>query len=198
MTPNSNASWIEALNPDVMRPRLMAASIYIAAFESLKDVIVDRVRDFFWSGFDESGDTLDSEYSSNVLSRNKSPLYASLDWLKEMEAIEDSDVERFKRVKACRNTLAHDLLSRLGSEGLPEDFDACFGDMVALLRKIEVWWITNVDIPVNPDFDAEDVDEEGIDPGSVIAIQLLCDIALGDESESRKYYDELRKQAERR
>lgn len=195
MDPNVKRSWEEFLNPEVMRPRLIAASIYIAGFEALKDAVVGRIRDFFWTGFDESGDKIDPKYESDVLARNKSPVYASLDWLKGMNAIDEADVETFNRVKACRNTLAHNLLSTLGSEGLPDDFDECFTQMVALLRKIEVWWITNVEIPTDPDFDGRGVDEEGIVPGPIMTIQLLCDIALGDEERSRFYYNEFRKQS---
>jgi len=113
-----------------------------------------------------------------------------------MDAINEADVETFNRVKACRNTLAHNLLSTLGSEGLPSDFDDCFTEMVALLHKIEVWWITNVEIPTDPDFDGCDVDEESIVPGPIMTIQLLCDIALGNGERSRYYYDEFRKQSE--
>jgi len=88
-----------------------------------------------------------------------------------MHAIDDGDLATFDRVKACRNTLAHKLFSMLGSEGLPADFEECFSDMVALLRKIEVWWITNVEIPTNPDFEGKELDEEGIVPGSVMSMQ---------------------------
>lgn len=196
MDPNVKRSWEEFLNPEVMRPRLIAASIYIAGFEALKDAVIGRIRDFFWNGFDESGDKIDPKYKSDVLARNKSTVYASLDWLKGMDAINEADVETFNRVKACRNTLAHNLLSTLGSEGLPDGFDECFTEMVRFLRKIEVWWITNVEIPTDPDFDGRDVDEEGIVPGSIMTIQLLCDIALGDREQSRFYYDEFRKQSE--
>jgi hypothetical protein len=187
-------SWEGFLNPEITRPRLIAASIYIAGFEILKDSIVGRVRNFFWTGFDESGEKIDTKYQSEVLARNRSPVYASLQWLKEMSAIDDSDLQVFDRVKICRNTLAHELFSMLISKGLPEDFDRCFGDMVALLRKIEVWWIINIEIPTNPDFDDKEVDENGIVPGPVMGMQLLMDIALGDEERSRFYYDEFRKQ----
>ena len=154
MDSKGKQSWEEFLNPELTRPRLIAASIYIAGFESLKDSIVDRIRTFFWTGFDrETGDKIDPKYTSDVLARNKSPVYASLDWLKEQSAIDDADLVTFERVKRCRNTLAHKLLSVLSSRGLPEDYAQCFADMVALLRKIEVWWIVNVEIPTNPDFD---------------------------------------------
>lgn len=193
MDPKFIQSWEEFLNPEVMRPRLIAASVYIAGFEALKDSIVGRIRDFFLNGFDEAGDNIDPKYQSDVLARNRSPIHASLDWLKERNAIDDSDLSAFVRVKSCRNTLAHKLIAVLGTEGLPTDFEQCFTDMVTLLRKIEVWWITNVDIPTDPDFDSAKVDEGGIIPGPVLHMQLLVDIALGDDERSKFYYDEFRK-----
>ena len=196
MNPNVTRTWEEFLNPEVMRPRLITASIYIAGFESLKDAIVDHIRDFFWTGFDESGDKIDPKYRSDVLARKRSPVYASLDWLTEMNVIDDADVDAFNRVKACRNTLAHNLFSMLASQGLPPDFEQCFTEMLALLRKIEVWWITNVEIPTNSDYDGSEIDEEEIVPGRLMAMQLLWDIALGDEERSRFYYNEFHKQSE--
>jgi hypothetical protein len=112
-------------------------------------------------GFDRKpGDRIDPVYRSDVLARNRSPVYASLDWLKERNAT-------------------------LGSEGLPPDFEQCFSDMVIFLRKIEVWWIANVEIPTNPDYDGSDIVEEAIVPGPIMSMQLLLDIALGDEERSR-------------
>ncbi|MCY3728464.1 MAG: hypothetical protein OXF97_05645 [Nitrospira sp.] len=192
---NVKRSWEEFLNPEVTRPRLIAASIYIAGFEVLKEAIVDRTRDFFWMGFDESGDHIDLRYQSDVRARNESPVYASLSWLREMNVINDADIGVFDRVKACRNTLAHKLFSTLASEGLPPDFEQRFTEMVALLHKIEVWWIVNVEIPANPDYDGSHIDEEEIVPGRLAGIQLLRDIALGDEERSRFYYEEFRKQS---
>jgi hypothetical protein len=193
LDPHIGQSWEEFLNPGVMRPRLIAASIYIAGFEVLKESIVDRIRDFFRNGFDESGDKIDPKYTADVLARNRSPVHASLAWLKDQNAINDHDVETFDRVKGCRNNLAHKLLSVLESEGLPGEYAQCFFDMVALLRKIEEWWITNVEIPTNPDFDGAEVDEGGFVPGPVMTMQLLMDIALGDDERSRLYYDGFRK-----
>jgi hypothetical protein len=196
MDPKVKHSWEQILNPKITRPRLIAASIYIAGFETLKDSIVDRIRSFFWVGFNESGDMIDPKYRSDVLARNRSPVYASLEWLKEMHAIDDGDIEIFNRVKTCRNTLAHNLISTLSSEGLPSNYEKCFSDMIALLRKIEVWWIINVEIPTNPDLDDSEVDEAGIVPGSIMVMQLLMDIALGDDERSRFYIEKFSKQTE--
>ena len=196
MNPDVKRSWEDFLNPEVMRPRLIAASIYVAGFEALKDVLVERIRDFFYAGFDEKGDKIDPKYQADVLSRNRSPVYASLAWLRDMKVIDDEDMNTFDRLKTCRNVLAHDLLATLSSQGLPVDFPKCLEDMVVLLHKIEVWWTANVEIPTNPDFDGVAIDQGDIVPGSVLSMQLLMEVALGDEQRSKFYYDEFRKRAE--
>lgn len=195
MDPKFQQSWENFLNPAILRNHLISASIYIASFEALKDAVIGRTRDFFWNGFDQAGDRIDPKYGHDVLSRNKSTVYASLDWLKEMGAISDADIESFNHVKECRNVLAHRLLATLGSEGMPPDFQKRFQEMVALLHKIELWWIREVEIPTNPDFDEQDIDEDGIMPGRVMVIKLLCDIALGDDKSSRFYYEQFKKRA---
>ena len=111
MDPEIQKSWEDFLNPEVTRGRLLKASVYVASFEALKDCIIDRIRDFFCVGFNTSGEIIDPRYEAQVLSRNRSRLYASLDWLKEQDAIDDADVTIFEKVKMCRNKLAHELLS---------------------------------------------------------------------------------------
>jgi uncharacterized protein YutE (UPF0331/DUF86 family) len=190
--PAIRLTWDEFLNPDLTRPRLVAASVYLAGFEALENSIVGRIRDFFGNGFDKNGDRIGSEYRSDVLARNRSPVYASLDWLKEHRALDEQDLQTFERAKACRNLLAHELFSLVAAGGLPAGFHECFSEMSALLRKVEVWWIANVEIPTNPDYDGAEIDEAKIVPGPVVGMQLLMTIALGDDERCRFYYREFR------
>ncbi len=183
--------WEEVLNPDVLRPRMAQAALFIVGFELLKDTVVDRIRRFFWRGFNENGEIIDPEYDT-VLSKNKSPVYASLDWLAEQEAIDEGDRQTFERIKQCRNEIAHEMLNVL-SQGLPPEFADRFSELLALLRKIEVWWIVGVDVPSDPQFDGQTINEEGIVPGPILNLRLLHDIALGPPDVSRFYYEELRK-----
>jgi len=192
-------AWESFLNPDVLRPNLILASLYIAAFEMLKRTIVERLRDFYVTGFDKSvkekdGWLIDPDYETRVLSRNRSRVYASLGWLKESNVIDDQDIAAFERVKKCRNDVAHEI-NRLLSEGLPPDLPNCFSEIIALVDKIERWWIVNVEIPTNPDFDGEEIDESGIVPGPIMGLRLLIDIALGSGQDSKFYLNEFLKQA---
>ena len=44
-------SWERFLNPDSLRANLVTGSLYITAFEMLKDSIIERIRDFYSTGF---------------------------------------------------------------------------------------------------------------------------------------------------
>lgn len=164
------------LDPQILRPRLMVLAIYIAAFEILKDTIIDRIRSFFSVGF-----TLDAEkYDKEVLSLNRSVLYASLAWHRAMNAIDDADLATFERVKQQRNEFVH-TLAHVATQGLPNGIETALEDVLLLLRKIETWWIANVELPSNPEYDNVEITEDKIVPGSILAFKMLIDVALGDE-----------------
>jgi hypothetical protein len=99
-----------------------------------------------------------------VLSKNRSHVYASLEWLKEMHAIDDADIAAFERVKKLRNELAHELTGIL-FQGLPADLAELLSEMISLLDKIERWWIVNVEIPINPDLNGMEINESQVIPG---------------------------------
>jgi hypothetical protein len=181
--------WEDFLNPEILRRNLIVGSIYIAAFALLKNTIVDRIKSFYMVASDKDGLRIDPKYQSEVLSRNTSPVYASLEWLKELQAIDGSDLAVYEQVKKRRNEIAHEI-PRMLMNGLPPDLPTRFSEMVSLLDKIERWWIVNVEIVTDPQFDGKQVDEEGIIPGPIMGLRLMVDIALGAEEDSRKYIDE--------
>jgi hypothetical protein len=183
-----NEQWEKFLLPEVTRDRLIASSMFITTFELLKESIVGRLRDYYLIGFDKSGDTFSSDYQNKVLDRNKSPLYASIDWLVEMDALDKADEEKFDALKAIRNKLAHELPSIvLGEAEL--DLVNHFQEAFTLLRKIEIWWVVNVEIPTNPDYDGHEVDEKDIEPGPVLMLKLMLDVVNGNT----EYLDKFRK-----
>ena len=171
-------NWERFLDPDIVRPSLFLATMFIAAFEVLKSSIVDRVRDFYSHGWDESGPMIGPEYQREVASRSKSILYASLEWLRQHEAVDDADLKTFEELKQVRNRLAHRLYS-VATGQAESDHATQFPVLVALLRKVEVWWVVNVEIPTNPDFVDQEIDEAGIVPGAVLSLQMLIQVASG-------------------
>jgi len=153
--------------------------MFISTFEILKDSIVDDIRGFYTTGFDEHGPTIEPKYQSEVLSKNRSPLYASLQWLREHDVIDVEDLATFEKLKNTRNLLAHQLFAVVTGQ-VESAHEAQFDALVELLRKIGVWWVVNVEIPTNPDFDGQEIDEEGIVPGAVLSLQMLIQVASGN------------------
>ncbi|MFC5522395.1 hypothetical protein [Polaromonas jejuensis] len=171
--------WERFLDPDVVRPSLFMATMFITTFEILKNSIVDRIRDFYSIGWSEEGSTVSPKYEANVLARNKSTVYASLNWLLEHQAINDEDLKTFELLKKTRNLLAHQLFAVVTGQAESNHTDQ-FHVLVELLRKIEVWWVVNVEIPTNPDYADAEVDEEGIVPGAILSLQMLLEVAGGN------------------
>jgi len=190
-----NKAWGNFLNPDVMRPTLISIAIYIAGFEILKDSIIGRVKDFysFINGVKEDDGFTNPKYKSDVLSRNQNEVFACLDWLKSENVIDENDINVFSQTKAYRNDLAHRLHQLIGTEVIAIDFEKHFREIVILLRKIETWWVINFEIPTNPDFDGKEIDESNIISGTMLSLQLMCEIALGSEEQSWSCYEEYKK-----
>ena len=171
--------WERFLDPEVVKPSLFMATMFITTFEILKNSIVDRIRDFHLIGWSEDGNTVSPDYAVKVLSRNKSAVYASLNWLIEQQAIDESDLFTFEQLKKTRNLLAHKLFDVVTGQA-ESPHEEQFNVLVEFLRKIEVWWVVNVEIPTNPDYADEEIDEAGIVPGAILSLQMLLQVASGN------------------
>jgi hypothetical protein len=181
----------EFLNPVVLRPRLVKASVFIACFEAMKDSIVDRVKEFFGKDPRYLTDVKDrrKKYPHQRKDRKGLP-FNTLEWLKEMGVVEDNDIDAFARARACRNILAHELFTMLDS-GLPANVDTAFDEMVAVLRKIDVWWIRDMEWP--EELEGKEVPDSEIISGLVAGMHMVRDIALGDSEKSKSYIEAFRK-----
>lgn len=186
-------SWERFLKPENLKANLIILSLFITSYEILKDSIITRIRDFYTNGFNEKGWIVDKEYQTKVINLNKSPLYASLEWLKNRKVIDDNDVEEFNEIKKCRNELAHEIVNFI-TKGSTINPLSLFPKMINLLDKIEKWWILNVEIELNPNLNDKEIDEKGIVPGPIIMLRVLMDIALGNEKESSFYYNGFKEQ----
>ncbi|TAE53152.1 MAG: hypothetical protein EAZ87_24045 [Nostocales cyanobacterium] len=185
-------SWAKFLNPQSLRSNLIAASIFLAAYETLCTSAIDRIRNFFAYDFDENGLGIESEdYKKKVLSLDKIRLRASLLWLKEMSAISDADIILVDEIRRHRNKLAHEL-PRFLTDADAEININFLVDIYELVTKIDRWWIREVDIPTNSDFDGQNIADSDIKSGSMIFIQMMLKIATGEDSSV--FWDEFQKQ----
>lgn len=178
--------WDNLLTPAVLQERLISTSLYITAYEILKESIIGRLKDFYCIGFSGEHAKVSPQYEDQVLSLAKSPLYASLQWLVSEEVIGEKDIEVFERLKKLRNTLAHELpdIVLTGKQvNLVEEMQC----LMSLLRKIEVWWVVNVEIATDPSFDGVEIDPDEITPGPILMMQIMFEVIAGNESLKAQY-----------
>ena len=70
------------------------------------------------------------------------------------------------------------------------NFDATkFRDLVELLTKIEKWWLINFEASIDPEILPKGSDTDNVIPGAIWSLQLMLDIALGNEPEEGYYYN---------
>lgn len=183
--------WLEFLNPDSLKERLISISVFVATFESFNHFVVEQVRFFFNTGFDESGYTFSPEYKVKVLSKDKNQVNASLKWLKELGAIQESDIITFHEIRKKRNKLVHEMMDLI-TEGLEEDMPELFVHMIDLKIKIEKWWIINVELPTSGQ-DSDEINEDDIITSSQMFNRLILDMISGDEKKANFYRKEFMK-----
>ncbi len=193
MKPEIEASWEKFLNPESLKQHLLAGGIYLAAYEMFKSSLVGRPRDFFWSGFENGKETIDPKYQSEVLSLDKHHIYrASALWWQKQGVLTDADVLLAGKIREHRDEIAHDIPRFLGASDGVIRLDL-LESMFVILSKIDKWWIREVEIPTNPDFDQREFTNEELDgvmSMNMVFLSLMIPIAFGDDSRLRAVYEQ--------
>lgn len=177
-------------NQKYLHPFLITASLYITAFELLKTSINKRIEDLFMVGAKCRNRDTQKEYDEEMRSyrekhkdKKDKKTYASLEWLIDVDAISKADIEKYDEIRIFRNQIAHELLNLMSvntAENL-EKMNQHFITMLDLLRKIETYWVLNVDVLCDPFFDDKEISAENVLPGPIIAMQMLMTEALSQK-----------------
>lgn len=181
---DAREAWTAFLNPEVVRAKLISAGLFLVAHEMLLDSILRHPRFFFSDSFTAAdGFVPGPEYAEKVLAldpRGKNdPLRGSIAWWRAMDAIDEADEISIRLVSDARNCLAHEMTAMVGGSK-PPAFAEHFGTLMALVNKIEKWWIINFEVATDPDWDGEEIDETGVVPGPAWMMDMLAQVALGE------------------
>lgn len=167
------------LNPNAIKSNLILSALYLAAYELLKDAIIGNIRGFFSFEYKDGKAVPDQQYTKEVIEVHKDAFYASCLWLNRNNVITEIEVKEIDIIRKHRNQIAHELPKLLCDADLNLNIEY-FLRMSELLKKIEVWWVKNIDIPANSDFDGVEVDEKDIEPGRVIALEYIISVVRAD------------------
>lgn len=179
---DSSAAWEAFLSPDVVRSKLITGGMFLVGYETLIASITEHLVSFFANHWTAEGPQISEKYKKEVLGRDPKSkgdrLRGSIAWLRENDVISEDDETAIRTVTEARNRVAHELVGFVaGSKSL--DYMEHFGTLQTLVEKIERWWIVNVELATDPDFDDVEVDPEQIVSGPSLMMQVLVQVALG-------------------
>jgi len=188
-------SWRKFLDPDDLKANLVRASVYLASYELLKSAVVENPRGFF--NMAQSLVGKDSpEYKLEVIALHpKDRFHASCLWFRKMEAIDDDDVTVIENIRQHRNEIAHELPKYLADSRFAVNMQL-LDSIHFMVGKIERWWIREIEMGANPDFDHVDRDslpDSEIQGGNLIMMDLIHKISHGQDHELRQLLEVFRK-----
>ena len=113
-----------------------------------------------------------------------------------MSVIDDSDEDTIHEVTKLRNTFAHEMRNIVSGLSEMPNLEQHFPQLLDLVTKIERWWFVAVEMSIlsNSDGRISDIhetlhsiakiDENEVITGSMMAMRILCRVALGDHDEA--------------
>jgi hypothetical protein len=175
---NKSYNYNKLLSPELTKSVLMAAAIYLIAYELLKSSIIEEIKNFYFVVAGYENPAMQKQYDSQVLSLDKSVFVASCRWLHIVEEITNEDIQTILRLRELRNKIAHQLPEFL----VDDDINISVSDLVKIqeiLAKIDSWWIREVELAVNPDFvqfDHEELETIEVHSGPMLVVSHLIEL----------------------
>ena len=184
---SAQRQWEAFLNPEAVRGTLISAGLFLVAYEVLRSSIIDHPLEFFATTWTAKGPKPSEKYNREVRALDpkgkNDPLRGSLAWLRKEGVLSSDDLNAFEQITNARNNAAHELLSQLTGRK-PQDYLSLYPTLVLLIEKVERWWIINVEVPTDPAWATQNINEDDVTPGPVLMMQILADVAAGDSDDA--------------
>ena len=184
------------LNKDKLIERINYNALFILNFESLKDFLIEKVRDFFTSKYEVKGGELvgipDDKYNKEIRTLGKGSDDASLNWLKSVGAISEVEIDIYKKLKDNRDEIAHKFYNTLYCP-VEENDKMSLNAIISLYNKVDKWFINNVYIPTDESMINDDYDEKNVIGGQALMLQIINSAIVNkDCSLLDELYEELK------
>ena len=172
-------------NPSALRHRVLLTSMFIAAYEHLKDRIVEEARSFF-----KLGEKVAEDFGKDVLSRDKKPDYSTLLWIRENGGISDDELHIYRALTQLRNEVAHEYVRVLTDRDFPNDriFQGVL-DAITIIEMIEYWFfLQSPELAILQAEGKTDVITAVYSPSAMVFKKILLTL-FEDERDSNKNVD---------
>ena len=186
--------FLNILGEDRLKLNCNFASLYVLYSECLKDTSVDLPKTFFNQMEIKDGELSmreSNKYKKNVKQLDRHIENASLKWFVNQGAVSEEEYSNFDKLRNFRNKLVHELLLYL-TEGFTEDKVKYLVELITLYKKIEKWWINEIEIPISGNIH-ESYDSENVVSGQGLMLEIIQDVLLNDGKNSEEILSELYK-----
>lgn len=177
------------LDEGILKYNVSFASMFVLNYECLKEYVIGQIREFYSENIHFEDDKMVCEeslsYKREVRTLDKNIENASLKWFIKENAITHEEYEIYQKIRQRRNDITHELLKNL-NKGFNEQDVKLFSSLLDMYRKIDKWWINEIEIPISGNEIPDDYDMENVCGGQAIVLSIINNIVLGNEGAKYK------------
>ena len=176
------------VTPENLQFTVSFTSLFVLVFECFKDMVIDRPKEFFCTEKIEFKEDKivyyeTEKYKREVKNLAKKPFEASLRWFANHKVITEYDVNKALAIELRRHSFVHELYNVVHN-GISDEDTQLLADLVSIYKKIDSWWIYNVEIDWDEIKDTDNVKQDECISGSLMMIDVMINILLKGEGES--------------
>ena len=195
MTKNDK-DWLKFLNPQTFYRNFILSSLYITSYDLLKNSIISQIESFYTNSWDSNGPHVGKKYQKEVLELDpkKNKLNASMSWLKDNDAIDDNDIKIFEKITLHRNELAHETFKILTDSEKDVNIDL-FVEIKRLLKKVDQWFILEIELPTDPDMNIEKyetIDRDNVQSMNMIILDYIVNSIFNPLENTTEIYEQFK------
>lgn len=182
-------NWCNILDEGILKYNVSFASMFVLNYECLKEYVIGQIREFYSENIHFEDDKMVCEeslsYKREVRTLDKNIENASLKWFIKENVITHEEYEIYQKIRQRRNDITHELLKNL-NKGFNEQDVKLFSSLLDMYRKIDKWWINEIEIPISGNEIPDDYDMENVCGGQAIVLSIINNIVLGNEGAKYK------------
>lgn len=182
-------NWCNILDEGILKYNVSFAAMFVLNYECLKEYVIGQIREFYSENIHFEDDKMVCEESLNykreVRTLDKNIENASLKWFIKENVITHEEYEIYQKIRQRRNDITHELLKNL-NKGFNEQDVKLFSALLDMYRKIDKWWINEIEIPISGNEIPDDYDMENVCGGQAIVLSIINNIVLGNEGAKYK------------
>lgn len=183
-------------NSEKVKDNMIFFSMYLLLFENMKENCISRLKSFFEGIQTINGKVklaISNEYKkieNKKFNGKKNIFLATMNWFVENGAINQEEFETLINIRNDRNKISHELLKLLYNdfdEVMVENFLKC----IEIYKKIDNWWILNIEIPISGEYNFDEILEDQVISGNLLMISIVMENIYGSNT-YKKIIDEIK------